>query len=57
MEEKNVFQNLGSDESAVCGPEGCNIQAHRDKEKNQDKKSEVIKMTLLEKSQQGHFVI
>jgi hypothetical protein len=39
LEEKNVFQNLGSDESAVCGPEGCNIQAHRDKEKNQDKKT------------------
>lgn len=34
-----VFETFGNDESAVCGPEGCNIQEHRDREKNQDKKT------------------
>ncbi|GAB5056652.1 hypothetical protein COSHB9_10390 [Companilactobacillus alimentarius] len=40
-DKKNMFQSLGSDESAVCGPEGCNIDEHRAKEakKQEDKKN------------------
>lgn len=38
-DKKNTFQSLGSDESAVCGPEGCNINERRaQEEKKQENK-------------------
>lgn len=38
-DNKPTFTTLGnSDDSAVCGPEGCNIQEHRNQEKKENQK-------------------